>query len=201
MEQIGYSLINANNQEVQFWGDTAGQIAGVPDSIDLPNGDRVYGAKAGERLGDVRIVERWLVNGEASIAFDGKRVVVSRRETEQLLRYADQKLAAVSSAGMLVNVAAQGAEPLYLSVATDADGRTDVLGLLAEASLGVTSWSWYQSSGTVTISSDQLRIIATALAAFRGKSFAVWQSAVSAINANRIISAAQIDAADWPSNG
>ena len=82
MEQIGHSLIDANGAEVMFWGDTAGRIEGAPDRIPLPNGDHVHGARAGDQLGDWRLVERWTQRGSSdAIAFDGTKVVVTRAVT------------------------------------------------------------------------------------------------------------------------
>lgn len=47
MEQIGYSLVDANGAEIQHWGDTPGMCVGLPSMVRLPNGDDVHGASAG----------------------------------------------------------------------------------------------------------------------------------------------------------
>lgn len=86
MEQVGHSLIDANNNEVAFFGDTKGQSLGIPDPLRLPNGDNVHCASVGEQLGAWKLVERWLdanppshwyaETGRTS-AFDGTKVVVT----------------------------------------------------------------------------------------------------------------------------
>lgn len=50
MQQIGYSLVDADGKEVAFWGDEMGQCAGLPPVVCLPNGDPTHGAHLGEVL-------------------------------------------------------------------------------------------------------------------------------------------------------
>jgi hypothetical protein len=78
MEQIGYSLIDSESNELQFWGDTAGLCAELPNPVILPNGDRVHGASAGQ-LQDWRLVPRMLDSSkDAEPAFDGASFIISR---------------------------------------------------------------------------------------------------------------------------
>lgn len=86
MHQIGYSLVTAQGQELLFWGDAIGQCEGVPDRIALPNGDFVHGARAGDALGDWKLVERWGTWGTAnSIAFVDGKILVTRTITPDLV--------------------------------------------------------------------------------------------------------------------
>tara|TARA_R110000868_G_scaffold157001_1_gene384056 strand:- start:256 stop:888 length:633 start_codon:yes stop_codon:yes gene_type:complete len=59
MEQIGWSLVDEAGAEVQYWGDTAGQGAGVPDMIRLPNGDHVHCPAPGQ-IGPWQLMPRML---------------------------------------------------------------------------------------------------------------------------------------------
>jgi len=78
MEQIGYSLIDAQGVEIQSWGNAPGQCAGIPDMVVLPNGDHVHCPAPGT-LQDWRLVPRALVTGSpAAIVFDGTQIVVTR---------------------------------------------------------------------------------------------------------------------------
>jgi hypothetical protein len=77
MEQIGYSLIDGNGAELEFWGDAKGVCAGLPEFIDLPNGDRVHCPKAGE-LQKWKLVPRMLRVGDLGKTVDGNSVVVTR---------------------------------------------------------------------------------------------------------------------------
>jgi hypothetical protein len=79
MEQIGYSLIDSQGNELQGFGDTAGQAQGVPDVVRLPNGDDVHCPEVGADYDGLRLVERWLQYGDvASVVFDGAKVLVTR---------------------------------------------------------------------------------------------------------------------------
>jgi hypothetical protein len=79
MDQIGYSLVDLNGNEVMCWGDTERQCEGSPSSIVLPNGDHVHSPAIG-MVGDVwRLVPRYLsFGGSSKVEFDGERVVVTR---------------------------------------------------------------------------------------------------------------------------
>src|SRR6202790_693742 len=86
MEQIGYSLVDASGHEVWHVGNIKGQIYLLPDTVPLPNGDQVHCAKAGDQLGEWKLVERWIDDSPpsrwhsttgSSVAFDGTKVVVT----------------------------------------------------------------------------------------------------------------------------
>ena len=85
MEHIGWSLIDENGLEVQHWGDTPGQIAGIPDRLRLPNGDMVCGASAGN-VGAWRLVPRWhSFNDPSGPFFDGQIVTISTPTTVEMI--------------------------------------------------------------------------------------------------------------------
>lgn len=48
MEQIGWSLVDDGGAELQYWGDSPGQCAGMPSFIRLPSGDDVHCPQAGQ---------------------------------------------------------------------------------------------------------------------------------------------------------
>lgn len=78
MEQVGYSLIDSQNNEVAFWGDTKGRTMGVPNPMRLPNGNDVHCAVVGQTYQSWKLVPRWLDEGGPSITSDGTRVIVLR---------------------------------------------------------------------------------------------------------------------------
>lgn len=79
MEQIGYSLIDAQGNELQTFGDIAGQMQGAPDVVRLPNGDDVHCPEVGADYEGARLVERWLQYGDmSSVVFDGAKILVAR---------------------------------------------------------------------------------------------------------------------------
>jgi len=86
MEQIGYSLIDSADAEVQKYGDTIGQCPDVPNPIVLPNGDIVHAATVGGQYQDWRLVLRMVINDQPSpqhaeidrtIQFDGTQTIVT----------------------------------------------------------------------------------------------------------------------------
>ncbi len=97
MEKIGYSLVDSDNNEIQFWGDTAQQCEGIPNFIKLPNGDEVHCPPSdfscqttvtevdqndNETVivtGSYRLVERWLQVGSPEfIAYSDGKIIVTR---------------------------------------------------------------------------------------------------------------------------
>lgn len=80
-QQIGWSLVDAKGEEIQFWGNKRGRVEEIPNVIVLPNGDRVHAASGGEALsgGKFRLVPRVMVDGAVdAVTFDGEQVVVMR---------------------------------------------------------------------------------------------------------------------------
>lgn len=79
MEQIGYSLIDDGNNELEFWGDTPGRTEGAPNVIQIANGDRVHCPTVGDSYQGVRLVPRMFQFGQQEdISFDGTNIVVTR---------------------------------------------------------------------------------------------------------------------------
>lgn len=79
MEQIGYSLVSAQGQEIEFWGDTAGRMEGLPGIVRWPSGDVTHCPETGMTNKGAKIVQRLLyVGSPSSIVFDGTKVVVTR---------------------------------------------------------------------------------------------------------------------------
>lgn len=115
----------------------------------------------------------------------------------QLIAYADKKLATASNAGTSVTVKDTANNTVTISTATDADGKSDILGLLMQAQMGVTSWTWYQSSGAITVNATALSQIAGAVAYHRGAVFTIWQSAIHNINDGTITTIEELDGLPW----
>jgi hypothetical protein len=82
MMHVGWSLIDSANIEVAAYGCTLGQCDGVPETVILPNGNRVHGAKPGQ-IEDWRLVPRYMGRGEAGSAFDGTSMVITVLATDQ----------------------------------------------------------------------------------------------------------------------
>lgn len=84
--QIGWSLLDSNNNEIQHWSDASGQNLNLPDLIIMPNGNSIHGAKAGIIAPGYTLVPRWMTtnptlagleNGQ-TIAWDGTKIIVTQ---------------------------------------------------------------------------------------------------------------------------
>lgn len=117
MEHVGYSLIDASGAELQVFGDAAGQTRAVPNVIHLPDGNDVHCPLVGTEYDGLKLVERWIQDGEeASIEFDGDRVIVTRKlpQTEPRLVRKSVIIDRLHDAGKLdAAYAVLQAAPLY----------------------------------------------------------------------------------------
>lgn len=117
MEHVGYSLIDASGAELQVFGDAPGQTRAVPNVIRLPGGIDVHCPLVGTEYDGLKLVERWIQDGEeASIEFDGDRVIVTRKlpQTEPRLVRKSVIIDRLHDAGKLdAAYAVLQAAPLY----------------------------------------------------------------------------------------
>jgi hypothetical protein len=88
MQQIGYSLVDANGVEVTAYGNSTSDFMrlSVPDPVLLPNGDAVHCAVVGDTYSVWRLVPRMIVDNppspwysevSRSVTFDGQNTVVT----------------------------------------------------------------------------------------------------------------------------
>jgi hypothetical protein len=100
MEQIGYSLVDAQGSEITTWGQALGVLHGIPDVVILPNGDRVHCASVGP-IQDWHLAPRYGQKGYDPITFDGSKVVVSFPVTaDDVNRERDRRLATFTFNGV-----------------------------------------------------------------------------------------------------
>ena len=84
MEQVGYSLIDSNNKEIQFWGDTPGRSMSVPEQLFLPDDISVCAPSVGDNYAGYKLVPRFIeALGEPSLkdtehySCDGTKVEIT----------------------------------------------------------------------------------------------------------------------------
>ena len=80
MEQIGYSLLDLNHNEVQHWGNNLAVVfQDVPSVIALPNGDRVHAPALYGTYGGLQLVKRFYQESteQDSVTFNGTDIVVN----------------------------------------------------------------------------------------------------------------------------
>lgn len=79
MQNIGFSLVDDSGNEIQFWGDSDGYTAPLPNVIQLPNGDHVHCPVLGGNYSGYTLVQRMLeIGSPPSIEFDGTKIIVTR---------------------------------------------------------------------------------------------------------------------------
>lgn len=60
MELVGYKLLDSNGDTVKEWGGSWGQCPGIPNPLELPNGDIVNGASINEDYSGYMLVA-WMM--------------------------------------------------------------------------------------------------------------------------------------------
>lgn len=205
MEQIGYSLIDSDGNELQKWGDTKGQQHGLPHLIVLPNGDQVMGFKSGDVFGnDITLTERWLDDPSPpssreigrDVAFDGSKTVVTvsyeyvQPTLEELVAYAADVRWRKEVAGV------EWAEGLVIQ--TDRESQGKLLAEFVAISGGLrpdpSPWKFADNKFAMLSNAD-MSAVCLASRAHVAAAYAAESSVVSQIAAGTITTTAEIDAA------
>lgn len=84
MEQVGYSVIDSENKEIQFWGNTPGIYISAPEQLFLPGDISVCAPSIGSTYAGYKLVPRYiealgthsLKDGE-QFSCDGTKVVIT----------------------------------------------------------------------------------------------------------------------------
>lgn len=116
--------------------------------------------------------------------------IISKAE---LLLYLDYKYQRLANTEIAVDVNSGTA----LADTNDA-GRVDINGLITMGMLGEALPQWHQSTGSLTVTLDDLKLIGLAVAAYRSAAVAVYSNAVAEINAGTITTREEIDVLAWP---
>jgi hypothetical protein len=81
MQHIGYSLVDAQGTELQFWGDTLSGSS-MPHRVIWPNGDITEGVSGPLVHGEWKLVKRYgLLGAESSAVWNGEIIVRSFQVT------------------------------------------------------------------------------------------------------------------------
>lgn len=201
MEQIGYSIVDAQGNEVQTWGDLAGACPAIPEFIDWPSGARTYCPSLGMEVGGAQFVARLLdqsVGASPSEAksFDGTSLIVTRVVVvtkDNLKAYAAGKRYAVEVGGIVV-----GGAP----IPTDRDTQAKLSGAWAAFQAGALTGSvqWKTPAGWIALDQAAVTAVASAVAQHVQAAFATEQAVDAGIDTEAITTTAAIDVAAWPTN-
>jgi len=199
MQQIGYSLLNSNNTEVLYWGDSVNQCAGIPDMIILPNGDHVHVPVVGTSYGGYTFVQRWsncdLTKQQyvikQSSTFDGTKVVIEytyRNPTsEELIAY---------SANTRYNIETSGITFQNNFIATDRSSQAMLTGIVTLVTLQPnTVINFKTANGFIQANSSTMINIANAVAIHVQTCFNVEYQVAANIASGSITNTSQITAA------
>ena len=162
LTKIGYSLINSQNTEVSYWGNTLGVDISLPEYVKLPNGSVVYSFSAGETLsGGYKVVERWVSSNPTtewdtktgeSIAFDvDKTVVTYNYQTAPVETLKSKVKEQVAEKRWAYET--RGVECDIFTYSTDRESQTKYIAISLElASANVMTWGvrWKTDSGQFT---------------------------------------------------
>lgn len=89
LKQIGYSLVDSSNTEIEFWGNNSDSMVSLPSRVILPDGMIIEGIPPNRNLfNGYRIVDRW-VELNPTTEIDNK--------TSETIEYRDDKIVVVYS--------------------------------------------------------------------------------------------------------
>jgi Domain of unknown function (DUF4376) len=203
MDRIGYALVDASGNEVWHVGDTKGVFFSVPEAVPLPNGDVVHGANVGDRFGDLRFVERWIVDAPSSqwhektgqtVVFDGQKIIVTVEYAEMVL--SKEQLTAYA-ASVRYNKEIGGITINGLPIATDDRSKQMILGArIASDSDPNFSTIWVGSDGKLyPIDAAGIIGISQAVLGHVNNCFEIFAQVQQSIASGTITTPVEIDAA------
>lgn len=199
MEQIGYSLIDSNNKEIQFWGDTLGQCPGIPDMIVLPNGDQVHAPFVNSVYGNCKFVTRWadydptlinLISGN-TILYAGEKTIV----TYQYRNPNQQELIAYS-ANTRYTKETSGIKVSNNLIYTDRQSQAMLTSVVTLMQLQPnTVISYKTGNGFISANSQVINQISTAVASYIEQCFSTEHTVSDSVANGSITLYSQIDTA------
>lgn len=204
MEQVGYSLIDQDNNEVMFWGNILGQCQGVPDRVDLPNGNIVYGASVDEMFSETwKLVSRWIVadttmsflqTGQTT-SYDGTRLIVTYQyrdpTPDELQSYAANARYTKEISGVQMSGVAESNVTVY----TDRQSQAMITGIIGLMNMDPSTTIRFKTAdGFINANAAVMTSIATAVATHVQTCFALESNIDVDITSNTVTSFSQIDA-------
>lgn len=174
MSSTRTALVNASNVVVDV------VIAG--EDYEAPEGLTAYASETAG-IGDTRSGKKFA------------RPDAGPASKDELKVHADRLQERLVGAGVLHDVGTAEA-PLVVSADTTADGKANLLGILQGYALGILSgtFDWYQSTGKVALTQEQLQALAVAVLGYGSAVFAAWQGAIDGIESGTITTHEKVEA-------
>ena len=193
MEQkLGYSLLDAENNEIQFWNyDPA------PNPIILPNGDHIHAPELNVSYSGYRLVERWQISDETtglfeigqSKSFDGIKFIITkeyrRPNKPELIQY---------SASVRYDKEVSGITVSNNFIFTDRQSQAMINGIVTMVQLQPdVVINFKTGSGFIEANLQIIMNIATSVASHIQTCFSMEADIVKQIQANTITQFTEID--------
>lgn len=196
-KQIGYSLLDQDNKEIQIWGNSPNEFYNIPNVLYLPNGDHVHAPVVNGNYSGYTLVERWadydptlisLISGQ-SVSFDGTKIIVTyeyRNPTkEELLSYSASKRYDMETNGVIFN---------EYKIYTDREAQAMITGIVTLMSIKPDiTINFKTANGFIQANSSIMQQIAGAVSTHIQNCFSLEATVSSQISSNTISSFAQID--------
>lgn len=197
MQQIGYSLIDSSGTEVWHVGEQGVVVSAVPDSIPLPNGDRVHCAVVGDAYGSWKLVGRWINDpAPAACTPNGQTVVWDGTEIVVTVTYGPPDLAAYAYTKRLAKEGG-GITVVGIPILTDDRSLMMMIGARVSADADPTFiTTWPGGDGhAYSLTAPQIIAISDAVSAHISACAVTYGQVLANIHGGTITTTAQVDAA------
>lgn len=87
MEQVGYSLIDLDNKEIQYWGNVLGRLISAPEQLFLPDNISVCAPAIGVSYAGYKIVPRYIQANGITELKDGEQYFCDGTKVEITYTY------------------------------------------------------------------------------------------------------------------
>lgn len=193
MEQkLGYSLLDAENNEIQFWNHDP-----APNPIILPNGDHIHAPELNISYSDYKLVERWQISDETpglfeigqSKSFDGTKFIITKEyrapNKPELIQY---------SASVRYDKEVSGITVSNNFIFTDRQSQAMINGIVTLVQLQPdVVINFKTGNGFIQANSQIIASIATSVATHVQNCFNLESEAIQQIEANTFTQFSQID--------
>lgn len=108
--------------------------------------------------------------------------------------FLNEKLKQILSGDITVTI---GSKTILADVSPS--GRADLVLIKSQIDSGASTVTWYQSTGSVVLTSSEFEIVLGSVTSYVSSSMAVWQAALKDIQDGKIKNPADVESLSWPS--
>lgn len=191
-QQIGYSIVDQANTEIQFWNQS-----NIPNPIILPGNLHVHAPSINTNYNGYQLVERWQVSDETpglvqtgqTISYDGTRILVTLQyrnpDQSELLAYSASVRYKQETSGITV-----GTDFIW----TDRQSQAMINGIITLMQVDPnTVISFKTGNGFIQANAAVMTNIATAVASHIQTCFSTEANVAVGIQSDTVTTFAQVD--------